>query len=143
MTFSEAKLVLHHVSFRERPEINPNNKHHVFLGAGEVFHGSALQGLTFSEAQTFCRRHGAEMATAAQLYAAWNDGLDLCRPGWLADGSVRYPIVTPRGRCGGDEPGVRTVYRYSNQTGFPEGQTRHDVYCFQSKCNLYASVFAL
>ncbi|XP_045900937.1 brevican core protein isoform X2 [Micropterus dolomieu] len=99
---------------------------------GEVFHGSAPQRFTFSEAKTYCLSHGAELASTAQLYAAWNDGLNHCSPGWLADGSVRYPIVTPRERCGGGEPGVRTVYRYSNQTGFPEVHTRHDVYCFRS-----------
>uniref|UniRef100_H2SRZ7 Brevican n=1 Tax=Takifugu rubripes TaxID=31033 RepID=H2SRZ7_TAKRU len=110
---------------------------------GEVFHGSAPQGLTFWEANSFCQSHGAELAAAAQLYAAWNDGLDLCSPGWLADGSVRYPIVTPRERCGGGEPGVRTVYRHSNQTGFPEDHTRHDVYCFQSKGNHCVSDFVL
>uniref|UniRef100_A0A4W6D434 Brevican n=1 Tax=Lates calcarifer TaxID=8187 RepID=A0A4W6D434_LATCA len=100
---------------------------------GEVFHGSAPQRFTFWEAKAYCLSHGAELATTAQLYAAWNDGLNHCSPGWLADGSVRYPIVTPRERCGGGEPGVRTVYRYSNQTGFPEAHTRHDVYCFRSK----------
>ncbi|XP_049902622.1 brevican core protein [Epinephelus moara] len=99
---------------------------------GEVFHGSAPQRFTFWEAKAYCLSHGAELVTTAQLYAAWNDGLNLCSPGWLADGSVRYPIVTPRERCGGGEPGVRTVYRYSNQTGFPEAHTRHDVYCFRS-----------
>ncbi|CAJ1063096.1 brevican core protein [Xyrichtys novacula] len=99
---------------------------------GDVFHGSAPQRFTFWEAKAYCLSHGAELATTAQLYAAWNDGLNLCSPGWLADGSVRYPIVTPRERCGGGEPGVRTVYRYSNQTGFPEVQSRHDVYCFRS-----------
>ncbi|XP_022617739.1 brevican core protein-like [Seriola dumerili] len=99
---------------------------------GEVFHGSAPQRFTFWEAKAYCLSHGAELATTAQLYAAWNDGLNHCSPGWLADGSVRYPIVTPRERCGGGEPGVRTVYRYSNQTGFPEADTRHDVYCFRS-----------
>ncbi|XP_044213902.1 brevican core protein isoform X1 [Thunnus albacares] len=99
---------------------------------GEVFHGSAPQSFTFWEAKAYCLSHGAELATTAQLYAAWNDGLHHCSPGWLADGSVRYPIVTPRVRCGGGEPGVRTVYQYSNQTGFPEAHTRHDVYCFRS-----------
>ncbi|XP_031601762.1 brevican core protein isoform X1 [Oreochromis aureus] len=99
---------------------------------GEVFHGSTPQRFTFGEAKAYCLSHGAELATTAQLYAAWNDGLNHCSPGWLADGSVRYPIVTPRERCGGGEPGVRTVYRYSNQTGFPETHSRHDVYCFRS-----------
>ncbi|CAK6974999.1 LOW QUALITY PROTEIN: brevican core protein [Scomber scombrus] len=98
---------------------------------GEVFHGSAPQRFTFWEAKGYCLSHGAELATTAQLYAAWNDGLHHCSPGWLADGSVRYPIVTPRERCGGGEPGVRTVYQYSNQTGFPEAHTQHDVYCFR------------
>uniref|UniRef100_G3Q0T7 Brevican n=1 Tax=Gasterosteus aculeatus aculeatus TaxID=481459 RepID=G3Q0T7_GASAC len=100
---------------------------------GEVFHGSAPQRFTFWEARAYCLSHGAELVTTAQLYAAWSDGLNLCSPGWLADGSVRYPIVTPRERCGGGEPGVRTVYRYGNQTGFPELHTRHDVYCFRGK----------
>uniref|UniRef100_A0A3Q4H0X7 Brevican n=1 Tax=Neolamprologus brichardi TaxID=32507 RepID=A0A3Q4H0X7_NEOBR len=100
---------------------------------GEVFHGSTPQRFTFGEAKAYCLSHGAELSTTAQLYAAWNDGLNHCSPGWLADGSVRYPIVTPRERCGGGEPGVRTVYRYSNQTGFPETHSRHDVYCFRSK----------
>ncbi|KAI3361377.1 hypothetical protein L3Q82_012941, partial [Scortum barcoo] len=104
---------------------------------GEVFHGTAPQRFTFWEAKAFCLSHGAELATTAQLYAAWNDGLNHCSPGWLADGSVRYPIVTPRERCGGGEPGVRTVYRYSNQTGFPEAYTRHDVYCFKSDNSPY------
>ncbi|XP_039662098.1 brevican core protein [Perca fluviatilis] len=104
---------------------------------GEVFHGSALQRFNFSEAKAYCLSHGAELVTTAQLYAAWSDGLNLCSPGWLADGSVRYPIVTPRERCGGGEPGVRTVYRYSNQTGFPEVHTRHDVYCLKSNNGAY------
>ncbi|XP_068585958.1 brevican core protein [Cebidichthys violaceus] len=104
---------------------------------GEVFHGSAPQRFTFWEAKAYCLSHGAELVTTAQLYAAWNEGLNLCSPGWLADGSVRYPIVTPRERCGGGEPGVRTVYRYSNQTGFPEFHTRHDVYCFRSDNGAY------
>ncbi|XP_078107872.1 brevican core protein [Sander vitreus] len=104
---------------------------------GEVFHGSAPQRFTFSEAKAYCLSHGAELVTTAQLYAAWNDGLNLCSPGWLADGSVRYPIVTPRERCGGGEPGVRTVYRYTNQTGFPEVHTRHDVYCLKSNNGAY------
>nr|XP_023686274.1 brevican core protein [Paramormyrops kingsleyae] len=98
---------------------------------GEVFHSSVPQRLTLDQAQAFCENAGAELATTGQLYAAWNDGLDHCSPGWLADGSVRYPIVTPRERCGGNQPGVKTIYRHSNQTGFPEPHSLHDVYCFR------------
>uniref|UniRef100_A0A3P8ZXU8 Brevican n=1 Tax=Esox lucius TaxID=8010 RepID=A0A3P8ZXU8_ESOLU len=101
---------------------------------GEVFHGSDPQRFTLWEAKAYCLAQGAELATTGQLYAAWNDGLNACSPGWLADGSVRYPIVTPRERCGGGEPGVRTVYRHLNQTGFPEAHTRHDTYCYRGKC---------
>ncbi|KAJ0066487.1 hypothetical protein NL108_013656 [Boleophthalmus pectinirostris] len=104
---------------------------------GEVLYGPAPERFNFSEAKSFCQSLGAELATTAQLYAAWNDGLNHCSPGWLADGSVRYPIVTPRERCGGGEPGVRTVYRFSNQTGFPEPHTLHDVYCFRGENGAY------
>ncbi|XP_066577588.1 brevican core protein isoform X2 [Amia ocellicauda] len=98
---------------------------------GEVFHGDSPSKLTLEEAKEYCAARGAGLASTGQLYAAWNDGLDHCSPGWLADGSVRYPIVSPRERCGGSQPGVKTVYRYSNQTGFPEPGTHHDVFCFR------------
>ncbi|XP_051999993.1 brevican core protein-like isoform X2 [Xyrauchen texanus] len=102
---------------------------------GEVFHGSTPQHFSLSEAKEYCEQQGAQLATTGQLYAAWNDGLNHCSPGWLADGSVRYPIVTPRERCGGSEPGVKTIYRFSNQTGFPEPHTFHDAYCFRANSN--------
>ncbi|XP_048848498.1 brevican core protein-like isoform X2 [Brienomyrus brachyistius] len=98
---------------------------------GEVFHSSVPQRFTLDQAKAFCENAGAELATTGQLYAAWNDGLDHCNPGWLADGSVRYPIVNPRDRCGGNQPGVKTIYRHSNQTGFPEPHSLHDAYCFR------------
>lgn len=101
--------------------------------AGEVFHDPVPQQLSFAEAQSYCRAAGAELATTAQLYLAWGEGLDRCSPGWLSDGSVRYPIVTPRERCGGPQAGVKTLYRFSNRTGFPEPTSLHDVYCFKSK----------
>ncbi|XP_010767428.1 brevican core protein isoform X1 [Notothenia coriiceps] len=102
---------------------------------GEVFHDPIPQQLSFDEAQSYCRAAGAELASTAQLYLAWTEGLDRCSPGWLADGSVRYPIITPRERCGGPQPGVKTVYRFSNQTGFPEPSSLHDVYCFRDNVN--------
>ncbi|KAG7335996.1 hypothetical protein KOW79_000689 [Hemibagrus wyckioides] len=100
---------------------------------GKVFYGSTSKRFTLAEAEAYCEQQGAQLASTSQLYAAWNDGLDHCSPGWLADGSVRYPIVNPRERCGGPEPGVKTVFRYSNQTGFPEPHTRYDAYCFRGE----------
>lgn len=95
---------------------------------------SALQGevyfirghLSFKEAGQACRNHGATIAKVGQLYSAWKFlGLDRCDGGWLADGSVRYPITTPRQRCGGlPEPGVRSF-------GFPRKELRtYGTYCF-------------
>lgn len=102
---------------------------------GEVFHDSIPLQISFGEAQSYCRAAGAELATTAQLYLAWSEGLDRCSPGWLSDGSVRYPIITPRERCGGVQAGVKTIYRFSNQTGFPEPSSLHDVYCFREHRN--------
>ncbi|XP_042166229.1 brevican core protein-like [Oncorhynchus tshawytscha] len=102
---------------------------------GEVFHGSAPKQLSLNEAWAYCEKEGAELATTGQLYMAWSEGLDRCNPGWLSDGSVRYPVITPRARCGGPQAGVKTLYRYSNQTGFPESSSRHDVYCFRGNGN--------
>uniref|UniRef100_A0AAV2KBK5 Brevican core protein n=1 Tax=Knipowitschia caucasica TaxID=637954 RepID=A0AAV2KBK5_KNICA len=98
---------------------------------GEVFAETIPQQLSFPLARALCSELGAELASTAQLYLAWSEGMDRCSPGWLSDASVRYPIITPRERCGGSQPGVKTVYRFSNQTGFPEPSRLHDVYCFR------------
>ncbi|XP_055013068.1 brevican core protein-like [Boleophthalmus pectinirostris] len=115
--------------------MDPNSLYDVYCYIdhmdGEVFFQPVPQQLSFPVAQTYCRALKAELASTAQLYLAWSEGMDRCSPGWLSDGSVRYPIVTPRERCGGSQPGVKTVYLFSNQTGFPEPSSLHDVYCFR------------
>uniref|UniRef100_A0A8C8U091 Aggrecan core protein n=1 Tax=Peromyscus maniculatus bairdii TaxID=230844 RepID=A0A8C8U091_PERMB len=98
---------------------------------GEVFFATRLEQFTFQEARAFCEAQNATLASTGQLYAAWSRGLDKCYAGWLADGSLRYPIVTPRPACGGDKPGVRTVYLYPNQTGLPDPLSRHHAFCFR------------
>uniref|UniRef100_A0A8C6QM05 Aggrecan core protein n=1 Tax=Nannospalax galili TaxID=1026970 RepID=A0A8C6QM05_NANGA len=98
---------------------------------GEVFFATSLEQFTFQEALAFCEAQNATLASTGQLYAAWSRGLDKCYAGWLADGSLRYPIVTPRPACGGDKPGVRTVYLYPNQTGLPDPLSRHHAFCFR------------
>ncbi|XP_031642032.1 neurocan core protein [Oncorhynchus kisutch] len=100
---------------------------------GEVFHLSVPEKLSLATASTHCHALNAQLATAGQLYLAWQAGLDQCDPGWLADGSVRYPINLPRRNCGGDDPGVRTVYHNANRTGFPVTTTRFDAYCYRER----------
>ncbi|XP_069723344.1 aggrecan core protein isoform X2 [Phaenicophaeus curvirostris] len=99
---------------------------------GEVFFATQPELFTFPEAQQYCESQNATLASVGQLHAAWKQGLDRCYAGWLADGSLRYPIVSPRPACGGDAPGVRTVYQHYNQTGFPDPLSRHHAFCFRA-----------
>ncbi|XP_067873741.1 aggrecan core protein [Heterodontus francisci] len=98
---------------------------------GEVFHATVADRFTYDEAVDYCFSHNAKIATTGQLYAAWKQGMDKCRAGWLSDGSVRYPIQNPRPYCGSGRAGVRTVYQNPDQTGYPDPESRYDVYCFR------------
>ncbi|XP_068814726.1 hyaluronan and proteoglycan link protein 3 isoform X2 [Struthio camelus] len=93
---------------------------------GEVYYLDHPAGMTLEEAKQACQDAGAEIARVGQLYAAWKFlGLDRCDAGWLADGSIRYPISKPRANCGPAEPGVRSF-------GFPStGQ--FGVFCYKER----------
>ncbi|XP_070687886.1 hyaluronan and proteoglycan link protein 3-like [Pempheris klunzingeri] len=94
---------------------------------GEVYYLQPSDKMNLTEAEQACQKDGADIAKVGQLYAAWKlAGLDRCDAGWLADGSVRYPINRPRTNCGSSEPGVRSV-------GFPPPQHKHGVYCYKSE----------
>ncbi|XP_054031066.1 neurocan core protein isoform X1 [Dryobates pubescens] len=99
---------------------------------GTVFYATVPGRFTWHGARRHCRSQGASLATTGQLYLAWHGGLDQCDPGWLADGSVRYPIRTPRRKCGGEASGVRTLYQFPNRTGFPPATSRFDAYCYKA-----------
>uniref|UniRef100_A0A8C4J0C9 Hyaluronan and proteoglycan link protein 4 n=3 Tax=Casuariiformes TaxID=8784 RepID=A0A8C4J0C9_DRONO len=77
---------------------------------GKVYFLKTFRKLSYAEAVQACKDNGAAVAKVGQLYAAWKiQLLDRCEAGWVEDGSIRYPIVNPRARCGGREPGVRNL----------------------------------
>ncbi|XP_031733943.1 hyaluronan and proteoglycan link protein 1 [Anarrhichthys ocellatus] len=82
--------------------------------------------LTYDEAVRACQQDGAQIAKVGQMYAAWKLlGYDRCDAGWLADGSVRYPVSRPRQRCSPTEAAVRF-------SGFPDKKHKlYGAYCFK------------
>ncbi|XP_057709318.1 aggrecan core protein-like isoform X2 [Corythoichthys intestinalis] len=98
---------------------------------GQVFHLGSDEGFTYDEAAIRCFEQNASLATTAELNAAWKQGFDKCRAGWLSDRSVRYAISNLHAKCGAEKLGVHTFYTHPNQTG-PDIHDRFDAYCFRA-----------
>lgn len=104
------------------------NKHiSLFFSPGRFYYLIHPSKLTYNEAVQACQKDGAQIAKVGQMYAAWKLlGYDRCDAGWLADGSVRYPISKPRRRCSPTEAAVRF-------SGFPDKKHKlYGVYCYKS-----------
>ncbi|KAF6292943.1 hyaluronan and proteoglycan link protein 2 [Rhinolophus ferrumequinum] len=81
----------------------------------------------YYEAKQACEEQDGRLATYAQLYEAWTEGLDWCNAGWLLEGSVRYPVLTARAPCGGHgRPGIRSYGPRDRK------RDRYDAFCFTS-----------
>ncbi|XP_047228609.1 versican b isoform X4 [Girardinichthys multiradiatus] len=130
--------LLHRPGVRTYGRRDPTERYDVYCFVdelqGEVFYPSSITNkITWQEAKEECEKHDAVLASPGQLFAAWMDGLSRCDYGWLSDGSVRYPINVPLPQCGGGLLGIRTLYKYDNQTGFPDLTDRHGAFCFKAK----------
>ncbi|KAM4616143.1 hyaluronan and proteoglycan link protein 1a [Polymixia lowei] len=93
---------------------------------GDFYWLDQPERFTYEEAVQACLDDDAEIAKVSHMFAAWKlQGFDRCDSGWLADGSVRYPISRPRKNCSPTEAAVRFV-------GFPDKKHKlYGVYCFK------------
>ncbi|XP_064637677.1 hyaluronan and proteoglycan link protein 1-like [Lineus longissimus] len=86
----------------------------------------------WDKAVDICASRGMRLARRDQLTEAWKQGLDSCWCGWLADGTVGYPIQKSRSGCGGGLNAPRIVtcsLTPGNGIGF-------DAYCTASEISV-------
>ncbi|CAH1253778.1 LAMA2 [Branchiostoma lanceolatum] len=90
--------------------------------------------LSFRAAEAECNKFDARVAQWEDLLQAWDKGLDICRLGWLLDGTVGFPIHNPRAQCKGGSS-AKGIQHFGSQMH----DSKYDVYCIfrneDSDCN--------
>nr|XP_057924466.1 neurocan core protein-like isoform X1 [Doryrhamphus excisus] len=96
---------------------------------GVVFHyqaQSARYALSFADAKQACQENSAQVATPAQMWAAFYDGFASCAAGWLDDQTVRYSVQSTELNCSGHKEYSAGVRNYGKR----DPKELFDVYCF-------------
>ncbi|XP_070545101.1 stabilin-2-like [Ptychodera flava] len=95
----------------------------------ELFHVQSEEGrykLNFTEAEAECIKYNARLATYDELYKAWENGMQMCIAGWLADGHPHYPLQASIEKCSGKR-GINT-YRTASKS------SKFNAYCIHVRC---------
>jgi hypothetical protein len=86
-----------------------------------------------NEAANECANRGMKIATLHQLTEAFKLGMDYCSCGFVDEGSVWFPIVTPRYNCNNRDqnrpPGLRRCP--TNPAGW--SKIGWDAFCIRSE----------
>jgi hypothetical protein len=89
--------------------------------------GATPSSYTKAQATAACTTQGAELASSAQLTAAWKAGANWCAYAWTSDGGRQLPNNEDTStQCGGPNPGVKGG-------GDTDMNTLGDATCFGAK----------
>ncbi|XP_017555576.1 CD44 antigen [Pygocentrus nattereri] len=83
--------------------------------------GNDRHSLDFTEAQKLCELLGASLANATQMVTAYGTGLEICRYGWINDGSISIVRQRANVLCRANQTGV-IIFKPTNGT--------YDAFCY-------------
>ncbi|XP_013928124.1 PREDICTED: lymphatic vessel endothelial hyaluronic acid receptor 1 isoform X1 [Thamnophis sirtalis] len=78
----------------------------------------------FAEAEPVCRQLGLMLAHKSKIEAALKHGFETCSFGWVAEGYVVIPRITPNEKCGKNKTGI-AIWRM-------DVEKKARVYCYNS-----------
>ncbi|XP_064627253.1 uncharacterized protein LOC135487485 [Lineus longissimus] len=105
--------------------------------AYQVLHVRSAKGsqsFTWAEANAECQKRGMNLASRSQLQTAFQEGLDVCRCGWIRKKIALKPIQYPRAGCGNK----RKIEVCNQAAGavaaiFGNSNAAHDAFCYSPK----------